>query len=76
MKFKFTLIFLLFLFFLLLPLMEAAGKVVVSGFVRDEDTGEVLIAANVAILETGSGTVTNEYGYYSLSLDPGFYTLV
>ena len=48
----------------------------VSGYVRDAATGEELIGANVAILETGSGTITNAYGYYSLSLPPGFYTLV
>ena len=53
-----------------------AGKVVVSGYVRDTMTGEELIGANIAILATGSGTVTNAYGFYSLSLDPGFYTLV
>jgi hypothetical protein len=53
-----------------------AGKVVVSGYVRDAMTGEELIGANIAILATGSGTVTNAYGFYSLSLDPGFYTLV
>jgi hypothetical protein len=64
------------LLFLLLLSADMDGKVVVSGYVRDSATGEELIGANVAILETGSGTVTNTYGYYSLSLDPGFYTLV
>lgn len=61
---------------LVLPENDVAGKVVVSGYVRDAVSGEELIGANVAIMETGSGTVTNSYGYYSLSLDPGFYTLV
>ena len=56
--------------------IEISGRVVVSGYVRDAMTGEELIGANVAILETGSGTVSNAYGFYSLSLDQGFYTLV
>jgi len=67
---------LVLLLFFFLPALDVSGKVVVSGYVRDSANGEVLIGANVAILETGSGTVTNAYGYYSLSLDPGFYTLV
>jgi len=56
--------------------MVTAGKVVVSGYVRDASTGEELIGANVAVLETGAGSITNEYGFYSLSLPSGFYTLV
>ena len=52
------------------------GKVSVSGYVRDADTGEELIGANVAVYEEGTGTITNAYGFYSLALDPGFYTLV
>ncbi len=52
------------------------GKVNVSGYVRDATTGEALIGANVVILEIGTGTVTNSYGYYSLTLEPGFYTLI
>ncbi len=61
---------------ILLSASEGIGKVIVSGYVRDAASGEELIAANVAILETGAGTNTNSYGYYSLSLEPGFYTLV
>ncbi len=76
MKSKGAPVYFLLLLFTLLPAAEIEGKVVVSGFVRDAATGEDLIGANVAVLESGSGTVTNAYGYYSLSLDPGFYTLV
>ncbi|MCK5135512.1 MAG: TonB-dependent receptor [Bacteroidales bacterium] len=56
--------------------IESFGKVIVSGYVQDAATGEELIGANVTILEIGKGTITNTYGYYSLSLDPGSYTLV
>ena len=64
------------LLLLIFPSVLFAQKVVVGGHVRDAASGEVLIGANVAILETGAGTVTNTYGYYALRLDPGFYTLV
>lgn len=54
----------------------AQGKAVVSGYVRDASSGEEMIGVNVAVRETGTGTITNPYGYYALSLEPGFYTLV
>ncbi|MCK4747207.1 MAG: TonB-dependent receptor, partial [Bacteroidales bacterium] len=56
--------------------LQAQGKFTVSGYVRDAATGEEIIAANVAILDNGSGTFSNTYGYYSLSMESGFYTLV
>ena len=55
---------------------ESNGKVIVSGYVRDAATGEELIGASVLVLEKGTGTISNTYGYYALSLEPGFYTLV
>ena len=61
---------------LLLTSLHVAGKVTVSGYIRDAGTGEELIGANVYILESGVGTITNIYGYYSLSINPDFYTLV
>ena len=39
-----------------------------SGFVRDKSNGEVLIGANVYVVGEYSGTVTNNYGYYSLKI--------
>lgn len=55
---------------------ECKAEITLSGYVRDAATGEELIGANVVILESGKGRITNRYGYYVLSLDPGFYTLV
>lgn len=65
-------------FFLLLISSELAGqkRVTISGYVRDAATGEALIGANIAILESGMGTTANQYGFYSVTLSPGFYTLV
>jgi hypothetical protein len=47
----------------------------ISGHVKDASNGEILIAANVYIRELGTGTVTNAYGYYSISLKSDIYTI-
>ncbi len=57
-------------------LIKGQERVVISGYIRDASTGEALIGANIAIRETGRGTIANQYGFYSLSLEPGFYNLV
>ena len=67
--------FLVFPFFLVLTLSGFA-RVNLSGYVFDAATGEALIGVNVVIPETGAGTITNNYGFYSLSLDPGLYTVL
>ncbi len=61
---------------LLIPDVNAQKRITLSGYVRDAESGEELIGANIAVLETGSGTITNQYGFYSLSLSPGFYSIV
>jgi hypothetical protein len=76
MKIKLAYMGLLLLMALLIQALDVSGKVVISGYVRDAATGEELIGANVAVLETGSGTIANTYGFYSVSLSPGFYTIV
>ena len=65
---------LLLLFFT--NISPAQERIVISGYVRDAETGEALIGANIALRETGRGTIANQYGFYSLSLKPGFYNLV
>ena len=47
----------------------------ISGHVKDATTGEDLIGATIYIEELQSGTATNVYGFYSLHLKPGKYTL-
>ncbi len=46
-----------------------------SGFITDKESGESLIGATVYINELNSGTVTNAYGFYSITLDEGKYNL-
>ncbi len=68
--------YIILLFLTLSASLNAQKKVTVSGYIRDEKTGEELIGASVLIQENNTGTITNQYGYYSVSLNPGFYTLV
>jgi hypothetical protein len=59
-----------------LPLM-AQQNVVLSGTVRDKKTGESLIKAVIRIQELpNAGIISNEYGFYSLSLPKGNYVVV
>ncbi len=52
------------------------GKFTVSGYVWDELTGESLIGATVRVADSALGTVTNAFGFYSLTLRGGNYHLV
>jgi hypothetical protein len=47
----------------------------VNGYVKDVRDGEMLVGATIAIKGTGQGTVTNAYGFFSLSLQSGKKTL-
>ncbi len=44
-----------------------------SGYVKDATNGEALIGATIYIKELQSGTVTNSYGYFSITLPKGAY---
>ena len=59
---------LLFAFLWLSVTAFAQEKFIISGKVLDGETGETLITATVFAPKTGDGTVTNEYGFYSLTL--------
>ena len=57
--------------------VAAQQNYVVSGSVRDKQTGESLIKAVVRIQELpNAGIISNEYGFYSLSLPKGNYSVV
>ncbi len=60
-----------------LPLPKRKGEAkrwTVSGYVRDEQ-GETLLNATVYDLTTGQGTMTNEHGFFSLTLPEGEHRL-
>lgn len=61
-----------FLLFLLLSLSATAQKKhSISGYVTDAASRETLIGATVYDRNSGHGCATNNYGYYSLTLDEG-----
>jgi len=53
-----------------------AQRFTVSGYVKDSASGEPQIGAAVVDTISGSGTVTNSYGLYSLTLPRGEYDLL
>ncbi|MGC9332275.1 MAG: TonB-dependent receptor [Bacteroidales bacterium] len=52
-----------------------AQKHTISGYIRDKDTGEELIGANVIVKDASLGATSNAYGFYSLTLPDGSYTI-
>lgn len=66
----------LFLFGSLLSFAQGTQKFAVSGTVKDAKNGEELIGVSVYVTELKTGAATNAYGYYSLNLPAGKYTLV
>lgn len=48
--------------------MHAQQKITISGQVREKGSGESLIGVNVYVPSMQTGTVTNTYGFYSLTL--------
>ncbi len=51
-------------------------KYTISGKIKDADNGEDLLGATIFVKELKTGTVTNLYGFYSVSLEPGNYNLI
>lgn len=58
---------------LLLPTVTFSQKFTLNGYVKDASNGEALIGSTVYIKAISNGAVTNEYGFYSVTLDAGQY---
>ncbi len=65
----------IFLFLLMYSLVATAQqKATIIGYVKDAETGEPLVFANVLIQGTNKGTTTDENGFYELkNIAPGEY---
>ncbi len=59
---------------LLLTILGFAQDFTISGRVKDASNGETLLGATI-LVEGGGGAITNEYGFYSITLDAGTYTV-
>jgi len=57
--------------------LNAQEKVVLSGTIKDIQTGESIIRASIRVQELPNiGVISNEYGFYSISLTKGNYTIL
>jgi len=78
MKKHISLSFLSFVFIIASAQNSAAqNKYTISGNMKDAKSGEELIGATITIKELpGTGTAANAYGFYSLTLPEGKYTVI
>lgn len=68
---------LLAILFFMSSAMLFAQQYTISGTIKDSTNGEDLFGATVKVKElTNVGAVSNAYGFYSLSLEKGNYTLI
>jgi hypothetical protein len=51
--------------------LYAQNKCTISGVIKDAENGETLIGATIEALGLGKGNISNEYGFYSISLQEG-----
>ena len=59
----------LFYIFFLFPIFSFSQKnITISGYVDEAESGEKLIGATIYDIKSGKGTITNDYGFFSLTL--------
>jgi len=54
---------------------QASENITLSGFITDAGNGEALIGATVVVEELKVGTITNVYGFYSITIPRGNYNI-
>ena len=54
----------------------AQTKFTINGYVRDSASGETVIGATVSINNLSRAVTSNQYGFYSITLDSGNYELI
>jgi hypothetical protein len=68
---KFLYITILFIF----PFVILAQNVTLSGYIKDKTNGENMVGVTVFVKEIGKATTTNPYGFYSITIPKGKYTV-
>lgn len=58
------------------PAGSSRAGLTVSGYIKDAANGEGLIGVSVYVKETGTGAVTNSYGFYAVTVPPGTYNVI
>lgn len=59
-----------------LPRAQAQERFTLSGTITEASSNETLIGVSVLVPELRTGAITNEYGFYSLTLPEGTYEIV
>jgi hypothetical protein len=67
---------LFFYFLLTATLSMAQQRNVLSGFIKEKGSKELLIGASIAIPKYKTGTTSNAYGFYSISLPADTFELI
>jgi hypothetical protein len=73
--FRFALLFPLAVLFVSFTAFAQSGKATLSGYIKSAADGEALIGAGVYVEELKKGATSNVYGFYSLTLPKGKYTV-
>ncbi|WP_109298774.1 TonB-dependent receptor [Aquimarina sp. AU474] len=63
-----------YLFFLCTLGIFSQEKQTISGYVKDNNSGEKLLGVNI-IIDNSIGTTTNDYGFYSINLEKGVHQI-
>lgn len=56
--------------------LQSQDKFTISGIIKDKSNGETIIGASVFLKNTTIGSITNDYGFFSISAPKSSYTLV
>lgn len=57
------------------PANIRANRFSLNGYVRDSLSGESIIGATISVNGQSKGVTSNQYGFYSITLDSGAYTI-
>jgi outer membrane receptor for ferrienterochelin and colicin len=64
------------IFFQATALLGQTKKFTLSGYIKEKGSSELMIGASIAVPALKSGTISNNYGFYSLTLPEGNYQIV
>ena len=65
-----------YLFFLAFNLLNSQNNShTISGYIMSAESNEIVIGANIIIPKLNTGTITNSYGFYSITIREGTYKL-
>jgi 20S proteasome alpha/beta subunit len=78
LKTNFILLFALFAFSTSFAQQKTNTKkrYTISGYIRDKSSGETLIGATLSVKTSSKGISSNQYGFYSITLEAGKYNLL